>query len=83
LAGQPQTFAAPPPPQVMGARQVPQLSMIPQPSSIVPQFLPCAAHVVWVQPHMPVTPPPPQVIGARHGLPQSSRLPQPSDAGPH
>src|SRR5262245_19720149 len=43
---QPQTFAVPPPPHVCGAVQVPQLSVPPQPSEMVPQFLPCAVHVV-------------------------------------
>ena len=45
----PQTFATPPPPHVWGAVHVPQPSVPPQPSVIVPQFLPCAAHVVGVQ----------------------------------
>jgi hypothetical protein len=30
--------------------QVPQLSVAPQPSGMLPQFLPCAEHVVGVQP---------------------------------
>jgi hypothetical protein len=76
-------LAVPPPPHVAGAVQEPQLSMTPQPSEIGPQFLPCAAHVVAEHPHMPATPPPPHVIGARQGLPQSSKVPQVSDAGPH
>src|SRR5256885_2263447 len=45
----PQTFAMPPPPQICGAAQVPQVSVPPQPSRIVPQFLPWAAQVVGVQ----------------------------------
>src|SRR5437899_3968046 len=45
----PQTFATPPPPQVCGAVQAPQVSVPPQPSEIVPQFFPCAAQVVGVQ----------------------------------
>jgi len=45
----PQTFATPPPPQVCGAVQTPQVSVPPQPSGIVPQFFPWAAHVVGVQ----------------------------------
>src|SRR5437899_12062569 len=45
----PQTFAAPPPPQVCGAVQTPQVSVPPQPSGIVPQFFPWAAQVVGVQ----------------------------------
>ena len=36
----PQTFATPPPPHVCGAVQAPQVSVPPQPSEIVPQFLP-------------------------------------------
>src|SRR5262249_15280338 len=40
----------PPPPHVIGAAQVPQFSVLPQPSEIVSQFLPWAAHVVGVQP---------------------------------
>jgi hypothetical protein len=28
---------------------------------MVPQFLPCAAQVVGVQPHTPASPPPPHV----------------------
>jgi len=50
---QPQTFGLPPPPQVLGAMQVPQLSVSPQsPSGIVPQFAPAAVQVVGVQ-HVP------------------------------
>src|SRR5207245_4863365 len=45
----PQTFATPPPPQICGAVQVPQVSVPPQPSRIVPQFFPWAAQVVGVQ----------------------------------
>jgi hypothetical protein len=40
LGVQPQTLAVPPPPQVCGDVQVPQVSVPPQPSLIVPQFLP-------------------------------------------
>jgi hypothetical protein len=54
-----------------------------QPSEIVPQFFPWAAHDRGVHPHWPTTPPPPQVDGGMQGLPQSSSLPHPSDAGPH
>ncbi len=35
----------------------------PQASAMSPQFLPCAAHVVGVQPHTPGRPPPPHVWG--------------------
>src|SRR5213079_17313 len=45
----PQTFATPPPPQVRGAVQTPQVSVPPQPLEIAPQFFPCAAQVVGVQ----------------------------------
>ena len=45
----PQTLATPPPPQVWGAVQEPQVSVLPQPSEIVPQFFPCARHVVGLQ----------------------------------
>src|SRR6059036_300740 len=52
----PQTFATPPPPQVCGAVQAPQVSVPPQPSAIVPQFFPCAAQVVGVQAGVVTTP---------------------------
>src|SRR5436305_6061332 len=45
----PPPLAMPPPPQICGATQVPQVSVPPQPSRIVPQFLPWAAQVVGVQ----------------------------------
>ena len=48
----PQTFGVPPPPQVSGRVHVPQPRVPPQPSAIVPQFAPAAAHVVGVQ-HVP------------------------------
>ena len=44
----PQMLATPPPPQVWGAVQDPQLSVPPQPLEIVPQFFPWAAQVVGV-----------------------------------
>src|SRR5262250_261888 len=73
----PQTFATPPPPQVCGAVQAPQVSVPPQPSGIVPQFFPCAAQVVGVQvPQTFAVPPPPQVSGAVQA-PQVSVPPQP------
>src|SRR2546427_4668714 len=46
--GSPQTLAIPTPLHVWGAVQDPQTSEPPQPSKMVPQFLPCAAHVVGV-----------------------------------
>jgi hypothetical protein len=78
---QPQTFAVPPPPQVFGVEQVPQLSEPPQPSGIVPQFLPCAVQVVGVQPQTFAVPPPPQVFGAMQ-VPQLSDPVQPSEMVP-
>jgi len=48
---EPQTFGVPPP-QVCGRVHVPQLRLPPQPSAIIPQFAPTAAHVVGVQ-HVP------------------------------
>jgi hypothetical protein len=78
---QPHTLGVPPPPQVFGAEQVPQLSEPPQPSASVPQFLPCAVQVVGVQPHTLGVPPPPQVCGAVQ-LPQLSEPVQPSEMVP-
>ena len=78
---QPHTFGVPPPAQVFGAEQVPQLSDPPQPSGIVPQFLPWAVQVVGVQPQTLDTPPPPQVCGLEH-VPQLSDPVQPSDMLP-
>jgi hypothetical protein len=52
-AEEPQTPAPPPPPQVAGAAQVPQLAMrFPQPSPAGPQLIPCSVqvsgtHVAW------------------------------------
>jgi hypothetical protein len=54
-----------------------------QPLVMDPQFFPCAAQVVGVQPHCPCTPAPPQLVGAWQGFPQSSSFPHPSEAGPH
>lgn len=64
----PQTFGVPRPPQVCPGGQLPQLRNPPHPSSIVPQFFPCATHVVGVQPQTPGVPglPPPQVSGGGH-----------------
>jgi hypothetical protein len=60
---------------------VPQPIVIPQPFEIVPQFLPCAAHVVGVQPHTFAVPPPPHVLGNVHE-PQLGVPPQPSEIVP-
>jgi hypothetical protein len=53
----------------------------PQPFGIEPQFLPCAAHVVGVQPHTFAVPLPPQLCGAAHE-PHVSVPPQPSGIEP-
>ena len=76
----PQTFAIPAPPQVCGAVQMPQSSVLLQPSPRLPQFFPCAAQVLGVQaaePHTFAVPPPPHVCGDVQ-VPQVSVLPQPS-----
>ena len=44
----PHTLATPPPPHVAGDVQVPQVSVPPHPSEMLPQFFPCALHVVGV-----------------------------------
>jgi hypothetical protein len=64
----PHTFAVPPPPQVWGEVQVPQLSVPPHPSLMDPQFLLCAAQLVGVQV--------PPVVSRRTGLFASSRDPK-------
>ena len=59
-----QTPVVPPPPQTSGWLQVPHDGKTPpQPSTIVPQFLPCAAQVVGVHPQRFGVPPPPQLSG--------------------
>src|SRR4030095_659473 len=73
----PQPCALPPPPQVCGRVHVPQSRVPPQPSAIIPQFAPTAAHVVGEQPQTFGVPPPPQVCGRAH-VPQSRVPPQPS-----
>ena len=86
--GLPHSPAFPPPPQVSGWTHLPQSSKPPHPSPAGPHFRPIAVHVSGVQPsasllpHSPGFPPPPQVSGATH-LPQSSKAPHPSPAGPH
>jgi hypothetical protein len=45
LSVHPHTFGVPPPPHVSGAVHVPQSSVLPQRSSIDPQFKPNSAHV--------------------------------------
>src|SRR5262245_41520183 len=44
----PHTLNVPPPPQICDEMHEPQLSVPPQPSPMLPQFLPCAKHVVDV-----------------------------------
>src|SRR5579863_448164 len=59
----PQVPSWPPPPQVWGAAQPPQSSVLPQLSEIVPQPTPCAMQVVGTQvpvPHTFAFPPAPQ-----------------------
>ena len=57
------------------------MSVEPQPSVVVPQFQPCAAHVVGVQPQTLSGPPPPQLLGASQ-VPQLTVAPQPLDTAP-
>jgi hypothetical protein len=45
---------------------VPQFNVPPQPFEIVPQFAPCAWHVVGTQPHTFGVPPPPHVSEPVH-----------------
>jgi len=49
---------------------------------IVPQFAPASTQVLGVQPQRFNTPPPEHVFGSAQ-VPQSSRLPHPSDIDPH
>jgi hypothetical protein len=77
----------PPPPQIEGAVQVPQLAMVPpQPSPVGPHAMPKSVHVFATHPADPPqtlgVPPPPHVSGAVHP-PQSILPPQPSPAKPH
>ncbi len=60
LGLQPQLLVEPPPPQVSGAVQVPQLTLFPQPSVTFPQFL-LAQGLPALQPQTFEVPPPPQV----------------------
>jgi hypothetical protein len=61
--------------------QVPQSSVVPQPSSMVPHVAPSASHVLAVQPHRLTLPPPPHVAGVWH-VPQWSVPLHPSGASP-
>jgi hypothetical protein len=68
----PHTLSCPPPPHVSGARHVPpsgaQLTLPPQPSPMVPQFIEPEHVVTGTQPELPPhtlsVPPPPHVSGA-------------------
>ena len=60
---------------------MPQLSVLPQPSAILPQVLPWAEQVVGTQPQILDVPLPPQVWGLTH-VPQLSVPPQPSETLP-
>jgi len=81
----PQTLGTPAPPQLWPLGQPPlaaaQSSMLPQPSGIVPQFLPCAWQVVGVQPQTLAGPPPPHTFGGAQS-PQLTMAPQPSATAP-
>jgi hypothetical protein len=61
--------------------QVPQSSVVPQPSSMLPQVAPSASQVLGEQPHWWALPLPPQVAGAWQ-VPQWSVPLQPSGASP-
>lgn len=83
LGVQPQTLLTPPPPQLLGAGQLPQSKTELQPSEIVPQFAPTAAHVTGVHlvvPHW-YGPPPPQNSSPEH-VPQESDPSQESLTSP-
>ena len=60
---------------------MPHESVPPQPLEMVPQFLPCAAQVVGVQPQTFKGPPPPHEFG-RVQEPHCSVPPQPSSTAP-
>src|SRR5205823_2735200 len=78
FAGQPQTLAVPPPPQVARPMQLPQLTVPPQPSLGVPQLALSAAQVVGLQAQTLGTPVAPHACCAPTQVPQSSTPPQPS-----
>jgi hypothetical protein len=80
----PQTLGVPPPPHVSLPVQVPHDSVPPQPSPMLPQFLPWALHVVGTHAGTPQTlgvPPPPHDSGLVQ-LPHDSVPPQPSPMVP-
>jgi hypothetical protein len=84
----PHTLGNPPPPQISGGVQVPQLAVRPpQPSLTGPQFAPTSAQVFLAHggtllPHTLGLPPPPQYSPATVHAPQSTSAPQPSATGP-
>src|SRR6185437_10614386 len=80
----PQTLAVPPPPHVSPVAQVPQLSMPPQPSEIVPQLSGVGHLVSGVQlaPQTLAVPPPPHVSPVGHVPPQTTMPPQLSEIVP-
>jgi hypothetical protein len=84
--GAPHWKATPPPPQLCPVGQVPQFSMLPQPSGYWPQLSPLGHFVSGVQfppPHWLATPPPPHVCPVGQ-VPQLTVMPpQPSLCGPH
>jgi hypothetical protein len=55
MAACPQTLGVPPPPQVSGAAQAPQLRRLPQPSPAGPHSTPRSAHVFGMQMGPPQT----------------------------
>jgi len=68
----PQTFGVNAPQDWLHGQLAPQFSRLPQPSGIVPQFLPCRAHEVGVQ----------QTSAEEHACPGAQQtVPQPTDVG--
>lgn len=68
-------------PQVLGEAQAPQSTDPPQPLETRPQFFPCCAQVVAVQPQTLGSPLAPQVSGAVH-VPHDRVPPHPSATSP-
>jgi hypothetical protein len=81
---QPHRFSTPPPPQVFGCSQLPQSSVVAQPSEMTPQSAPAASQVVGMQGVVPqrFMPPPPQVSPSGHAS-QTTVEPQPPGSSPH
>ncbi len=80
---QPQLYGVPPPPQLCGARHVPQSTDFPQLFVALSQLFPAQVTEVLsgVQPQVNGAPPPPHVCGAVH-VPQLTVCPQLLVAGP-